>query len=165
MQQSYAISGGYTEVLPLEEVIEDALRMNTAAFDRHGTGVAREFDPALPPMPVDRNKMLLILVNLIRNAKYACDEGGNADKRVTVRTEFDGGVRISVIDNGVGIRPENLARLFEHGFTTRKNGHGFGLHSSALAAREMGGSLSVRSEGPGQGAVFTIELPLPCKQP
>jgi signal transduction histidine kinase len=71
----------------------------------------------------------------------------------------DGRVRIAVIDNGVGIPPENLTRIFNHGFTTRKDGHGFGLHSGALAAKELGGSLTVLSEGPGLGAVFTLELP------
>jgi len=64
-----------------------------------------------------------------------------------------------VRDNGMGIPPENLTRIFVHGFTTRKEGHGFGLHSGALAAREMGGSLSVHSDGPGKGATFTLELP------
>ncbi len=84
------------------------------------------------------------------------------DKKMTVRVcNGDGGVKISVIDNGVGIPPENLERIFNHGFTTRQGGHGFGLHSGALAAEEMGGSLSVQSDGPGQGAAFTLELPLP----
>jgi signal transduction histidine kinase len=59
-----------------------------------------------------------------------------------------------------GFHQENLIRIFSHGFTTRKDGHGFGLHSGALAAREMGGRLSVQSEGPGRGATFTLELPL-----
>jgi len=162
MQQSYAGTGGVIETLPLAEVIEDALRMNAGAFARHGTQVVSELEPAIPPMALDRNKLLLILVNLIRNAKYACDDGGTADKRVTVRTELngDGLARISVSDSGVGIPAENLTRVFEHGFTTRKGGHGFGLHSSALAASEMGGSLHVHSDGPGKGATFTIELPL-----
>ena len=71
----------------------------------------------------------------------------------------DGRIRISVMDNGVGISPENLTRIFSHGFTTRKGGHGFGLHSGALAAREMGGSLTAHSDGPGRGATFTLELP------
>jgi len=69
-------------------------------------------------------------------------------------------VRIEIADNGVGIAPENLTRIFSHGFTTRKHGHGFGLHSSALAAREMGGLLTVQSEGAGKGATFILELPL-----
>ena len=63
------------------------------------------------------------------------------------------------MDNGIGIPPENLTRIFNHGFTTRKDGHGFGLHSGALAAKEMGGSLTVHSGGTGQGAAFTLELP------
>jgi len=162
MQQNYAIAGGVIEVLPLAEVVEDALRMNAAAFQRHGSRVVREFDATLPPLPVDRNKILLVLVNLIRNAKYACDEGGRPDKCITVRTgcAASGGVMISVSDNGVGISPENLARIFEHGFTTRKHGHGFGLHSSAIAAQEMGGALRVQSDGVGAGATFILELPL-----
>ncbi|MEK7781776.1 MAG: ATP-binding protein, partial [Verrucomicrobiota bacterium] len=69
-------------------------------------------------------------------------------------------VRITVTDNGVGIPEENLTRIFSHGFTTKKNVHGFGLHSGALAAQEMGGALRVASPGPGHGAVFTLELPV-----
>lgn len=165
MQQHYATAGGLVEVLPLAEVVEDALEMNAAACERHGTRMVRVFDPAVPPIPLDRNKVLLILVNLIRNAKYACDESGRADKCITVRTELHGAdrVAISVSDNGVGIPAENLPRIFEHGFTTRKSGHGFGLHSSALAAQDMGGLLTVSSAGPGQGATFTIELPVAAK--
>jgi signal transduction histidine kinase len=73
---------------------------------------------------------------------------------------IDGRVAISVIDNGIGIAPENMTRIFNHGFTTRADGHGFGLHSGALAAQELGGSLSAHSDGPGLGARFTLELPL-----
>jgi signal transduction histidine kinase len=71
----------------------------------------------------------------------------------------DGRIKISVMDNGVGIPAENLNRIFSHGFTTKKDGHGFGLHSGALAVREMGGSLAAQSDGPGKGATFTLELP------
>ena len=69
-------------------------------------------------------------------------------------------VTVSIADNGVGIAPENLTRIFAHGFTTRKDGHGFGLHSGALAAQEMGGTLTAESEGPGRGATFTLTLPI-----
>jgi signal transduction histidine kinase len=97
----------------------------------------------------------------VRNAKYACDDSGCSDKRMVVRVaKARDRVKISIIDNGVGIPPENLTRIFNHGFSTRKNGHGFGLHSGALAAKEMGGALIAQSEGPGQGASFTLELPL-----
>jgi signal transduction histidine kinase len=124
--------------------------------------VVREFEN-VPPMNVDKHKLLQILVNLVRNAKYACQESERVDKQMTVRVaNGDGRIKISVIDNGVGIPPENLTRIFNHGFTTRKDGHGFGLHSGALAAKEIGGSLNVHSDGPGQGAAFTLELPCPA---
>jgi signal transduction histidine kinase len=71
----------------------------------------------------------------------------------------EGNVAITVRDNGIGIAPENLTRIFGHGFTTKKDGHGFGLHSGALAAKQMNGSLSVHSDGLGKGASFTLELP------
>jgi signal transduction histidine kinase len=83
------------------------------------------------------------------------------DKQMTVRVaNGEGRIKIAISDNGVGIPAENLLRIFNHGFTTRKDGHGFGLHSGALAARELGGSLSVRSGGLGEGATFTLELPV-----
>jgi len=72
---------------------------------------------------------------------------------------------VEVVDNGIGIGRENLTRIFSHGFTTRKDGHGFGLHSGALAAREMGGSLTASSLGPGCGARFTLELPVTAEVP
>ena len=160
MQQTYARVSGLVETVQVNDLVEDALRMNTSALDRHGVETIRDFAP-VPPIPVEKHKVLQILVNLIRNAKYACDESGRTDKRMIMRSaNGDGRVKISIIDNGVGIPPENLTRIFGHGFTTRKDGHGFGLHSAANAAREMGGQLSVHSDGPGRGASFTLELPV-----
>ena len=79
--------------------------------------------------------------------------------------EVTGGLlRISVADEGEGIAAENLTRIFAHGFTTRKAGHGFGLHSCALAARQMGGTLTAHSDGPGRGATFTLDLPIGTAQ-
>jgi two-component system, NtrC family, sensor kinase len=158
-QQSYATFGGVKEMIDVVTLVEDSLRINEGGLRRHRVEVIREFE-AVPPMNVEKHKILQILVNLLRNAKYACQESDHADKRLTVGVaDGDGRVKISVSDNGVGIPPENLTRIFNHGFTTWKNGHGFGLHSGALAAKEMGGSLSVRSDGPGLGATFTLELP------
>jgi signal transduction histidine kinase len=100
------------------------------------------------------------MVNLVRNAKYACDESGRPDRLVIIRVEAAGPmVRLSVIDNGIGIAADDMRRLFSHGFTTKKSGHGFGLHSAALAARELGGTLTAQSEGRGCGAKFVLELP------
>jgi signal transduction histidine kinase len=159
MQQSYAKVSGVKEIVNLCDLVEDSLRMNVGSFNRHGVEVIREFED-VPLMNIEKHKILQILINLMRNAKYACDESGRADKQLTVRVAGGNGrVKVSVIDNGIGISPENLTRIFSHGFTTRKDGHGFGLHSGALAAQEMGGSLTVHSEGLGRGATFTLELP------
>lgn len=159
MQQSYAKLCGVTETIAVVDLVEDSLRLNAGAFVRHGVTLRREFSE-VPPITVDKHKVLQILVNLVRNAKYACDESGRSDKLLTLRIESaPAGVRIYVIDNGVGIPAENISRLFTHGFTTRASGHGFGLHSGALAAQELGGSLRVTSDGPGCGATFILELP------
>jgi len=160
MQQSYARRGGVTEMVDIRTLVEDSLRMNEGAFSRHGVTLVRDFQE-VPLITVDKHKVLQILVNVIRNAKYACDESGSPEKRVTVRVQaVNGTMLIAVIDTGVGIQPENLERIFSHGFTTRKGGHGFGLHSCALAAKDLGGSLQAESAGPGQGATFTLTLPL-----
>jgi signal transduction histidine kinase len=159
MQQSYAKLCGVNETIAVADLVEDSLRLNAGAFVRHGVTLQREFGE-VPPITVDKHKVLQILVNLVRNAKYACDDSGRSDKTITLRIEATaGGVRISVIDNGVGIVAENMERLFRHGFTTRKTGHGFGLHSGALAAQELGGTLRAESEGAGRGAAFILELP------
>jgi PAS domain S-box-containing protein len=165
MQQSYAKLCGVTETVAVVDLVEDSLRLNAGAFVRHGVTLQREFGE-VPPITVDKHKVLQVLVNLVRNAKYACDESGRSDKLITLRIEkAPAGVRICVIDNGVGIPAENMSRLFTHGFTTRADGHGFGLHSGALAAQELGGSLRVTSEGPGRGAAFILELPCDRAEP
>jgi len=161
MQQSYAKVSGVCENLAAAGLVEDALRMNAAAFDRHHIEVVREFADNTPPVRVDRHKVLQILINLLRNAKYAMDaQNGNA-KRLVVRVGLASPdrVKITIADNGVGIAPDHLTSIFNHGFTTKKDGHGFGLHSGANAAKEMGGTLTAHSDGPGKGAEFTLELP------
>lgn len=161
MQQTYARVSGTTEVLPTESLIEDALQLNDDSFKRHHIIVERDFTP-VPPVTVDKHKALQILINILRNAKHAMDDADDNEKRLTIRTRQKDGqaVSISISDTGIGIAPENLTRIFSHGFTTRKDGHGFGLHSAALAAQQMGGRLSAQSDGPGRGATFTFELPL-----
>lgn len=159
MQQNYAKVSGVSESIAVTDLVEDALRMNAGGLARHDVALTCDFQ-ARPTVTVEKHKVLQILVNLMRNAKYACEESGHAEKRMIVRvTADDSRVRIAVIDNGIGIPAENLTRIFAHGFTTRKHGHGFGLHSGALAAKELGGALIACSDGPGKGAVFTLELP------
>ncbi len=160
MQQSYARVAGVAEKAALASLVEDALQINSAALAGLGVTVIRRFDE-VPLLMVDKQKVLQILINLVLNARYALEECAQTEKRLVItiaRTDKEG-VMIRVEDNGIGIPPENLTRIFSHGFTTRPNGHGFGLHLGALNAREMGGSLSAASEGAGRGATFTLILP------
>ncbi len=162
-QQSYSGAASVIEAVGVGELLEDALRMNAGALARHQVLIVRDYTET-PVLLLDKSRVLQILVNLIANAKQAMDRVTDRAHCLTFHLEEADGdagrrLRIIVEDNGEGILPENMAHLFIHGFTTRKEGHGFGLHSCALAAKEMGGSLTARSDGPGQGAAFTLELP------
>ncbi len=162
MQQTYAKVDGLTEAVSPAVLLEDALRLNEESLVRNSVTVDRDYDATAPTVTVDKHKVLEILVNLITNARHAVCDAARPDRKIRVRVAQTCNRRVSVEvqDNGVGIPQENLVRIFQHGFTTKKNGHGFGLHSGALAARQMGGSLTVNSEGPGQGATFKLELPV-----
>jgi PAS domain S-box-containing protein len=160
MQQTYARVSAPTETLTAAELVEEALRLNEPAFQAQPIPIVRKFQD-VPPIAVDRHKAVQILVNLLSNAHHAMEGTPATERRieVVIETNERGAVTIGVRDNGIGIAPENLTRIFRHGFTTRKDGHGFGLHTSANAAKEMGGSLGVWSDGPGKGACFVLELP------
>ena len=160
MQQRYAKLGGVAEVIDIRHLVEESMRINANAFERHDVKVVREFRD-VPQITVDKHKVLQILVNVLRNAKDACESMGEQERRVTIGIErYAAGVRVAITDNGTGIAAENMSRIFTHGFTTKKTGHGFGLHSGALAAKEIGGVLHAESPGQGCGATFVLELPL-----
>lgn len=168
MQQSYAHAGGLVEKVALTELFEDVLKMNTSSFAKHGIEVTRQFY-GIGPVQIEKQKVLQILVNLVMNARDSLAASPPGERRLTVRILPGGSsqepkILLEVADNGVGIAEENLTRIFSHGFTTKAGGHGFGLHSSANAARELGGAICVRSDGPGCGAVFTLEIPLTRKE-
>jgi C4-dicarboxylate-specific signal transduction histidine kinase len=170
MQQTYAKRIGVAESVQPRDLVEDALRINSSSLARQNVAVRREYAKDLPQVMMDKHKVLQILVNMINNAGHACAHSPGNDRCLTIRLEGARTLlRLSVSDNGVGIAPENLSRIFNLGFTTRPDGHGFGLHAGALAARELGGCLRSYSDGPGRGATFTLELPMiltaPPQQP
>jgi len=161
-QQTYVQVAGTTAKVSINDMIEDALRITAAAMERHAVRVIREYEET-PSIMTERHKVIQILVNLLSNAKYALDDCTTSERRITIRVRAPRGdqsiIRVEICDNGVGVSKEHFAKLFSHGFTTRKEGHGFGLHDSANAAKSLGGRLSAESAGPGQGATFTLELP------
>jgi predicted ATPase/signal transduction histidine kinase len=161
LQRTYAHSTLLTEECELSLLAEDALSIQMPALKRHGINIIREFSTPCR-VRVDKHKVLQILINLISNAKNAMSALPSGTRNLHVRLVLEGGkALIQVMDNGMGISPEVRDRLFTQGFTTRESGHGLGLHSSALAARMLGGRLTLESEGPGRGATATLELPLP----
>jgi signal transduction histidine kinase len=160
MQQNHAKIGGILESCEAREIVEEAIQLNFTSLQRHAIDVRRDFRP-MPPILTDRHKVLQILINLIANSKKALDQK-SGDRQIVISIAPAGAerVKITIADNGAGIAPENLTRIFSHGFTTRSDGHGFGLHSGALTARELSGALTAQSPGLGCGATFILEIPI-----
>ena len=158
-QQTYARHGGTVEEIDVAELIEHALVVHFTAT-AHVT-VRRE-NRGVSKAMVDRHKLLQILGNLLSNARHALRDRTQGQRELLVRLRSlpEGFYAIDVEDTGIGISAEVMKRLFEFGFTTKKEGHGFGLHASAILAKEMGGELTARSEGLNRGACFTVRLPV-----
>jgi PAS domain S-box-containing protein len=165
LQQSYSNTKGLIEPTSIAELIEDAIQINAEALSRNNVEVRREI-AELPAILLDRHKVLQILTNLISNGIYALSKSDKDEKKltITVKKLDNDNIKIEVCDNGIGISQENMTRIFEHGFTTKKKGHGFGLHSTALSVNELNGSIKAHSDGIGQGAVFTIKLPFKTQE-
>lgn len=167
-QQNYAGAARVTEPTDVAALIEDSIRVNSEALERHQVRVVRQFG-RFPTVSLDRARVLLILVNLISNAKNAMVSGNDQERVLRIEADLSGTaddltLRIGVADTGTGIHKDHLTQIFGHGFTTRVDGHGFGLHSCALAAAEMDGALSAYSEGPGRGAYFVLEIPVTVEE-
>lgn len=165
VQQSMAKSSGVRQQLSATDLVNDSITANKGTLANHHVKISQEIEASLPELVSDKHKILQILINLIKNAKDAMVENDTPDPEIKIRAWHDEGfVVFSVIDNGIGIPAEQIAKIFNHGFTTKKTGHGFGLHSSANAATEIGGTLSVASEGVGKGAAFHLKLPVDYQQ-
>ena len=161
MQQEYNKVMGDEVTITIDQIIENAIRINQASLKKHNIKYKTEYIE-LGEVNINKNGVMQILVNLIANAKNALLESDVSDKILSIKAYIHDNhkLRIEVKDNGIGIPQENMPKLFQHGFTTRPNGHGFGLHSCSITAKEMNGSLTAHSEGSGHGATFTLELPL-----
>lgn len=158
MQQN--VSG--TKLIPenvfLPDVVETAIQM---AGIKEDILIKKQYN-ASPSVVTDKSKLIQVLLNLILNAKDALlsNSSSTVEKTITIMiTEIPDHIQISVKDNGIGIEQKNLNNIFAFGFTTKTNGHGFGLHGSALTAKELGGNLQVSSQGLGFGTTFSLTIP------
>lgn len=163
-QQALARPGAQLcELMPANGLMESALKLNRLIFEVLGIELHQDY-AYMGAVNVEQHKVLQVLSNLLINAAQALHNSSRADKQLwlsTVRAE--GWVRLTVRDNGEGIDPQQLPLVFRHGFTTKRDGHGFGLHLSANWARELGGALTGSSDGRGHGASFTLALPAPTE--
>jgi len=163
VQQELARVGGRRETLQVEELLETALLVQAGEFKQ--IEIVREYEQ-VPPISTDRHKLLQIIVNLISNARQAVQAADGKTSRILLSIARDAGhVRVMVEDSGIGMTPEVLSKIWRFGFTTKKNGHGFGLHNSALAAQEIGATLTAHSDGTGRGSRFTLQIPLENSEP
>ncbi|WP_419420164.1 MHYT domain-containing protein [Legionella sp. D16C41] len=159
-QQKFSGITNFEELVVIEEVIEEALIVVSINFNRHHIKVEKEYSK-LKPVCIDKSKLTQILINLIENAKQSLVALNNNESIILIRTGLINADKffIEIKDNGLGISAQNLTKIFSHGFTTKKNGHGFGLHASAIAANEMSGVLKASSEGEKKGATFKMIFP------
>lgn len=158
-QQDFAKVGRIKERIQLEQLVEDTLKLQAGSITRHGLTIKKEFEDT-DSVIIQKSKLIHILVNLFKNAKEAMKDLEPEDKTVTIRTyQNENYVKLSVADKGTGIKEEDLNKVFNHGFTTKTSGHGFGLHSCANYMTEMGGKIRVKSKGEGKGAEFILVFP------
>ncbi len=156
-QQTYARRGGVTEAVDIPELLDNAAAIHFA--DTTDITVRREYDGVVP-LTLDRHKLIQILGNLLSNARHALKNHTQAKRQLVLRVQtHTDSILVEVEDSGVGISAEVLHRLFEFGFTTKKDGHGFGLHTSSILAKELGGELTAHSDGADRGARFSLRLP------
>lgn len=160
MQQSLCGNTNTIEKTTLPTLIEDALIINSEKITQYGIKIVRNFEDN-SVIEIDKVKVVQVLVNLIKNASEAFDKMNTQNKTITITTrKADDFVHLEVQDNGIGIVMENLTKIFSYGFTTKDDGHGYGLHSSALTMQQMGGKLQASSNGLNEGAVFCLTFPI-----
>ncbi len=157
-QQSYVQGGALEETLVLEDVVELALTLQAASAERHDVTIERDY-ASIAPVRAQKTKLVHVVVNLVKNAIEAMKGVEHGRKHLTLSIEAGADIAyLRVRDIGCGIAPHMLEAIFTHGTSTKPNGHGFGLHSSANYMTEMGGRLWAESAGEGQGATFVATL-------
>jgi signal transduction histidine kinase len=168
MQNRYARTAAVSEQVALGSIVSEAIAFACPEAERHHIELTRDVSEL--DLTLDRHRVLQILVNLLANARDSLSaheqSGAPGPLRLTIAAKVGGGMlELAVTDTGGGIAPDVLPRVFTAGFTTKPKGHGYGLHSSALAAEQLGGELTCASAGLGQGAHFVLRIPVQEAKP
>lgn len=162
MQKDISGVSDMNERIFVYQLIDTAIMMCDPAIESKSIKVVKDYKDNIY-INSDRAKILQILVNLIQNAKeslLSLTDNRQKILRISCYMTNSNYMEITVEDNGIGISKEVIKKIYTLGFTTKKNGHGFGMHSSSLAAKELQGDLAGTSHGIDQGAAFTLTLPI-----
>ena len=160
-QQEYAKGSSFFELSNLKEMIFEAFSIQENFLKKHQTTFQINHDENIPLVPLQRTKFYHILINIIKNAAEAMENTPIENRSIMISTKkLNDYAIVSISDNGCGMEKNILDNIFVHGFTTKKDGHGFGLHFCANAIKEMNGDLIVESQGTNKGSTFTIKLKL-----
>ena len=147
------------QLVSINQLIDEALLIAGFSIQKDIT-IEKQYSK-INHVILDNIKLLQVLDNILRNAKHALIASSNKNKKLIIKTSVINKktIEIEIADNGIGIPSENLEKIFIFGFTTKKDGHGFGLHTGALSISQLGGKIKVTSDGHEQGATFHITLP------
>ncbi|MBU3914197.1 HAMP domain-containing protein, partial [bacterium] len=160
-QQSFAGVSSLSEEYMLSDIVENALTLQIGSIERYGIKVIKKYSH-LPKLLIQKTKLIHIIINLIKNARESMIDTPVDKRKISISiTKENNLAYLKIGDSGLGISERNLKKIFNHGFTTKKEGHGFGLHSCANYMTEMGGKMWAESEGQGKGATFILEFKLP----
>ena len=145
-------------IISINDLLTDALVIS--GFDiKNEIKMIKHYNK-LPAIQIDKVKLLQVCVNILQNSKEAVLESTKTDKVITITTLFKNDkIIIQIMDNGIGILPKNMGKIYQHGFTTKATGHGFGLHASALTMHSLGGEIDIKSAGLEKGVTVTLTLP------
>lgn len=158
-QQSLSKTMEMIQIVSIDELLDEALLI-TGLNMKKEISIEKHYEK-VDAVLMDKVKFLQILVNLLANAKESLMESTNQNKHLIVKLSVIKGntILIEISENGIGILPENINKIFNYGFTTKQSGHGFGLHTSAITANQLGGEILVKSEGFEKGATFSLYIP------
>jgi signal transduction histidine kinase len=158
-QQQYATAGIEAQPDNLVELLEGVLSLLEISLARHDITLQKNFSPVAPVI-VQKQQFIHIVLNILKNARESLQLSAVKDKciQLTIEQRDTTRVTLTIADNGVGIAPHHLQKIFSFGFTTKKDGHGFGMHACANYMQQMGGSISVHSDGETRGAAFTLSF-------
>jgi PAS domain S-box-containing protein len=159
LQQTYASRDRETkEVVDLNDLIDHAIRMQMGALEKRGIFIKKQFDDSLPKLLMDKNRLMQVIVNFIKNSYEAIDAQKNkTGEKVIAFSSFveNGRVGFRISDNGIGIDPEKIDKIFELG-KSRKGSTGFGLHYCKMCVEANGGTITFNSTGVGKGATVSV---------